>query len=383
MAEVTHTSWGQNIGKGFQSMLLGIVLFLGSFVVLWFNAGRPNQGKIAETSVEVNANEANSEVNGKFISLSGNLTTEEVLDDPTFIKPGKYITISRSAQMYAWKENVRTESKDEVGGGTTTVKYYSYSQEWTSMPSSSSSFNQKEVKAWEREHNVSIYNPTMAIKSDSSTVNNAKIGVWPIDPQSISLPGGEDLELNADTVVEGRDIQGDYIYIKDGGGSLQNPQVGDIRLSYSVLKNDIPVTALGKASGNTITKYTIQQAAKNEVTFYRVFKGSREDAISQLKTEDKIMGIILIAVGFLMMWIGLSSLFQPLVAILKVLPFLANLGKGVIGAITFAVALVLTLVTVLLFAVFRNIIALIVVLALLVVLVVVLMNKKKQQGAAA
>lgn len=382
MAEVTRTTWGQNIGKGFQSMLLGIVLFLGSFVVLWFNAGRPDRGKIADTSIQVDATQPNAEVNGQFIALSGNLTTEDVLGDPGYINAGKYISISRSAEMYAWKENVRTETKDEVGGGTTTIKYYSYSTEWTSMPSSSSSFNQNEVRAWERQHNVSIYNPTMTVKSDTQTVNRAKIGVWPIDPQSISLPGGDDLELNEETVVAGQNVQGDYIYLNQGGGSLENPRVGDIRLSFSVLKSDIPVTALGKASGNTITKHTVKQAAKNEVTFYRVFNGTKEDAVSALKGEDKMMGIILIAVGFFMMWIGLSSVFQPLIAILKVLPFLANLGKGVIGAITFAVALVLTLVTVGLFAIFRNIIALIIVLALLVVLFVVLMNKKKQQAAA-
>jgi len=130
-----------------------------------------------------------------------------------------------------------------------------------------------------------------------------------------------------------------------------------LRISFSALPSDIDVTALGKASGNTIKPYKVKQ---------------------KLKNEDKMMGIILIAVGFLMMWIGLSSLFDPLIAIMKVLPFLGNLGKGLIQVVTFIIAAVLTLVTVAIFGIFRNVVALIVVLGLLIVIFVILMGKRKK-----
>jgi len=46
--------------------------------------------------------------------------------------------------MFQWVENVKTETKDKVGGGSETTKSYSYSKEWHGSPVDSSKFQREE-----------------------------------------------------------------------------------------------------------------------------------------------------------------------------------------------------------------------------------------------
>ena len=48
---ITRTSWLGNIMNSFVGVLLGIILFLVAFPVLWFNEGRTNMATVAQSSV--------------------------------------------------------------------------------------------------------------------------------------------------------------------------------------------------------------------------------------------------------------------------------------------------------------------------------------------
>ena len=50
---VTRTGWGSNIMNSFVGVLFGILLFIGSFAVLWFNEGRTNMADVARNSTPV------------------------------------------------------------------------------------------------------------------------------------------------------------------------------------------------------------------------------------------------------------------------------------------------------------------------------------------
>jgi len=60
-------------------------------------------------------------------------------------------------------------------------------------------------------------------------------------------------------------------------------------------------------------------------------------------------------IGFLLMWGGLFLFLNPLNAILKVLPWLGTAGRWMTGIITFPVALVLTVITVIIAIVAHNV----------------------------
>ena len=94
--------------------------------------------------------------------------------------------------------------------------------------------------------------------------------------------------------------------------------IGDIRIQYSALNNDIQATVLGKLSGeNTITAYR----GSCNILMYRLFPGTRTQAIATLSNEHKILTWILRGVGFLMMWFGMDMIIEPLNVLLDVLPF--------------------------------------------------------------
>jgi hypothetical protein len=90
------------------------------------------------------------------------------------------------------------------------------------------------------------------------------------------------------------------------------------------------------------------------------------------------MGWILRIVGFVLMWIGLSLILGPISAFLDVLPFLGKVGRGLIGVITFVIALVLSLITILISMIFHNTIALILLIIIVIVVIYLLVGRKKK-----
>lgn len=339
--EVTQKSWWQNITGSFAGVLIGIVVFLASFYVLWTNEGRVDFSKVAELSIQIPSARIDSEYDGKFVSASGILSSDDLLGDAGLLKPGKYIKLNRIAEMYAWDENVKTETSDKMGGGTEEKKTYTYSRKWTENPEDSGDF----------KYSQGHENPSMAIKSEQMVVQAAKVGAYGVETEKVSFPGGEEIGLtDQNTVLAGRQkLESDHIYI--GGGSMQSPSVGDIRIKYAAVKNGIKATVFGKVESDYIQPYYYK--AKDRL--YRIFSGTRDEAIAQMAGEYKMMVWIVRLVGFLMMWFGLFSLFGPISEVLDVLPILGKVTRGLAGFATLVAALVISAVTIILAMIAHNI----------------------------
>jgi hypothetical protein len=107
-------------------------------------------------------------------------------------------------------------------------------------------------------------------------------------------------------------------------------------------------------TGNKIGAYIHE-----DVKLYRVFYGSRGEAISTMKTEFKILTWVLRGVGFFLMWIGLSSILGPVNIVLDFLPIAGKISRFIIGLLSFITALILSIVTILVSIIFHNIFLLI------------------------
>jgi hypothetical protein len=347
----THNSWADNIMKSFVGSLIGIVLFFGAFVLLWWNEGRINLADVARTSRAVDAASIDPAGEGKLVAISGSISSPDQVGDPRFMPAGPYIALDRTAEMYAWKERESSETRKEVGGGSTTKTTYTYDEEWTEHPANSNNFR------FSSGHT----NPPMAISSDKFVVARASVGAYPIDTHAISLPDGQPVPLGPGNVQlnDGQRLAGNYIY--SGPGSLDAPRIGDIRISFSALPSGANVTAIGLQSGGRLVNYTHRTGDK----LYRVFIGSREDAIAQLNTEYQMITWLLRLAGFLMLWFGLGAVLGPLNTLLDVLPALGSMSRFLTGAITFAIAFVLWGITVLVAIIAHSLVAMIVVLLLI------------------
>jgi hypothetical protein len=368
--ETTTTGWGGNIKNAFVGALIGVLLFFGSFVVLWQNEGRVNMGKVAEKStVAVPSDRVDPAREGQAVSVTGRLTTTEALSDSEFLKPGAYIALDRTVEMFAWVEEKETKEKQNTGGSSTKETTYRYEKKWTGDPKNSSEF----------KHPDGHENKALPYKNEVFTVKKASIGAYQVDPANMDLPEASAVVLSPVKInLKGHYVLTDeFIFIGNGGPS--NPSLGDIRISYAAVPNDVTVTAFGKAEGNNLNPYLHKGTSK----LYRAIAGTRDEAVALMKHEYKVTGWILRLVGFLMMWFGLQFLFGPVVAVLNVLPFLGKVGRFVWGFIAFLISLVLSLVVIIIAMIAHNVWALLIVLAVIVGVFVWLKMQKKQAAPAA
>ncbi len=348
--KVTRNSWGSRLSNSVTGVIIGLFLIPFSLWGLWVNEGTKDLSVLAKESVVVPADSVDDSKNGVFASVSGKLTTEEEIGDDPFQVPGKYVALYRVAEMYAWKEKSEsTEEKDTVGGGSTTTTTYTYSKEWTTMPADSSSF----------EYPDGHENPSMSVEQAEFRATAAKVGEYNVDPQTITLPGAKQIDAHPVENIEGFVKKGRYLYNRDGASSA--PQIGDIRVSHEAIKSGLSVTVMGMIQDGSIVSFT-----KDDMTLYRIFEGTRQDAIDQLHLEYVIWVWVIRILGILGLRIGLGLLVDPIVKVLDVVGVVGSVAEGVMGIVNSLLAIVIGGVTILVSMLLHNIYVLI----LLVVLIV-------------
>ena len=369
--KVTRNSWGSRIGGSFGGVIVGIILIPLCIWGLWTNEGSKDLSELAKKSVVVSSDSVDSSKDGVFASVSGKLVSEEQIGDDPFMVPGPYITLDRSVEMYAWKETTSSEEvKDTVGGGSTTTTTYSYSKEWTSMPATSSSF----------EYPAGHENPTKSIDDASYKVSAATIGAYTINPDTISLPGGDKVDVKPADGIEGFYKNGRYLYNRDGANSA--PEVGDMRISFTALKSGTSVTAMGKLNDGAIESYTDESFTEGQRTLYRVFLGTREDAIATLHFEYVLWIWVIRVLGILGLWIGLGLLVDPIVKILDVVGVVGSVADGIMGFVNFFLALAIGGTTIIISMLLHNIYFLILVFVLIIAGVVYFLRGRSIKALA-
>lgn len=351
IVETSTTGFLGNMGKSIMAVPIGILLFFLSFFVFWMTEGRTNWSLVAKTSV-VAPPDAASGNEGAFVSVTGSLTSDEKLGDSEFLAPSDWITLDRDPQMFAWVEKKKTDSKKKVGGKTQTTTTYNYVKEWTLSPESSGEFHSP----------VGHENPSMTVTGQEFIVGNAKVGAWAFTASEAGLPSGVDLSLaSAQLIGKGATAQkiGDEVFM--GTGTPDVPVVGDIKVSWDALPSGRNVTIFGDATGGRLGVHM----HKEEERFFRALPGSRGEALAELKSEYKAMGWMGRIGGFLMMWIGMTMVFAPLHGIMDILPFMGKVSRGLVGCITFPVALILSSIAIVISMLLHSIVAMILVTAII------------------
>jgi len=375
--ETTTTSYGSRILGSLVGVAVGFVLFIGSFPLLYWNEGRVDLSQIAKTAIEIDAQSVSPDaaLKGKLISTTGTVNTNESIGDGLYLKPDKYIGVIRAVEMYAWVENKETTTTKNVGGSETKETKYTYTRGWTDNPVTPANFKYPDGHE----------NPAKSLEGMTVRSQDATVGAYHINPSGISLPGYSSLALNAKSVETKQDavLAGDsYIFLrKTASGSIENPQVGDTRVSYRVLQPGFRGTVFGVLNGTAIDAFV----DKDDNQLYRLFDGTRAEGIASLHAEYKLLTWILRVVGFLLMWIGLMSLSGPVSVLLDVLPIFGTISRGLIGAVAFGISLLLSSVTIVVSMFLHSLVAMVVALVLTIAALIVyfVMLKKKKVAATA
>lgn len=364
--KTTTTGWGTRIGQSIAGVFVGILMFLASFGVLYWNEGRIDLSSIAldATPLDAETMTTDTTLQGTLVSVTGEVTNTETLGDDMFLKPGPYLRVARNVEMYAWVEETEEETNTNLGGSETTTTTYNYVKEWTDDPKSES----------ELEYPEGHENPALTLEGDVATVDKMTVGAYTVDG-TVELTEGEQLTLKDSllSLSSGAEL-GSSAYVFMGTGSLAKPEVGDVRISYTALDQGFTGTVIGELDRSAIVKYTDEDGN----SIFRVFNGGRDEAVATLHDEYTVMMWVFRALGFLMMWLGLTSVIGPLATFLDVLPFLGKTTRFLAMVAMFPVALVLSVITILVSMVLHSLIAVIIVGVLLLAGLLVFLKMRKK-----
>lgn len=339
----TNQSWFSRIGGAFGGVIIGLILIPLSIWALSWNEGRAVQ---TERSLKEGAglvatvpNTAVSPANeGKLIHTTGPLVIADPLTDPEFGITAAGVRLVRTAEMYQWVENSKSETRNKLGGGTETVTTYTYAREWKPERVDSSGFK-------ESGHD----NPDMTVQGATIAAPSGTLGAYTVgenvlsrlsDAQPVPITTEQQADIQQ-AVGSSREISVSNNQIHFGDPAA--PAIGDMRVSYTVVPAG-PISVVGAQQGNTFGSFQakagdqILLVARGEQTSAAMFK-TAQDNNRMLTWGIRIGGIIALMIGF-------GMIMAPIGVLADVIPFLgsiARLGTGIIG---FVLAIVVGFITI-------------------------------------
>ncbi len=324
-------SFGERIKNAIAGVVIGLVLFLAAFPLLWWNEGRAVRdwqtlAEAEEAVISTSADEVAEGEEGKLVHLTGEATTDEVLEDDSFNVAQQGIILKRVAEMYQWQEE-EEERNDTIE--------YTYSRTWASQVIDHSEFEYPE----DYQNPASMKYEPREFRADEVVLGAYDLPDFLIDQMDNyeDLSPGQAVE---DSEALEYEISGDYIYV---GEDPAEPQVGDIRVSYQIIR-PATVSVLARQTGSTFEDF--QAEAGGTVGRLSVGEVTAEGMIEEARTEAVILTWILRGVGFLMMVIGVGLLFKPLLMVTSFIPVLGSLLSAGVFVIALAAGLVFTSLTI-------------------------------------
>ncbi|MCR4769751.1 MAG: TMEM43 family protein [Bacteroidaceae bacterium] len=211
--ETKTTSYGSRVKNSFGGILVGILLFIGGTILLWWNEGRAVRTADAIKDAEKNLVDMNdiskidNSFNGKLVHSTGTAIAHDQLYDGSFEIKTNATKLIRDVNYYQWIENKKEETKDKFGGGQETVVTYTYSREWTRNPVNSNDFNQSAVSEESRNMGTKIYNFTVCgnLESTSIVAKDVTFGAYKLPDFLISsISGSEAFDVTLSDEIQGK-----------------------------------------------------------------------------------------------------------------------------------------------------------------------------------
>jgi hypothetical protein len=239
------------------------------------------------------------------------------------------LRLSRKVEMFQWEEEKTTRSHKSVGGSETTETTYSYRKKWSDQSLDSTRF-----------HEASNHrNPPMPVESTITNADGVRLGAYRIAPGLLQ-------EVTAFTPFEAGSAPAGYQKIGEilyRAREIDDPAVGDLRVSFQAVPAQTMTVAAGLAAGGLApfhgaNGYRIALASPGTLTAGEMFQ--------EKKHEESILTWVLRGVGFILMLVGFLLVFGPLSVLAGVLPFLEGLVEAGVFLVALTLAVPLTLITI-------------------------------------
>lgn len=349
--ETKTTNYGQRVSGSFKGIGTGLVLFAGATALLWWNEGRAVHR--AQDIKEVGKNATHVEdiqtiaPEGQLIHANGTAQTTETLTDGTFGVSVQALSLTRDVEYYQWVEHSRTETKEKIGGTKEEITTYTYEREWVSSPINSSDFHDPDYKG---------VNSTLAginFEDKTTYAENVTFGAYKMPANFISsvasCAGQANTSLNlspeilselnnsiAQTQTTSFTSQitnaltpGTYEYVHVSGNQIylgrneSNPAVGDVRVKFTNRQPSAEISLVAVVKGDSFTEYKTKNGSNDRY----IYSGTKtlDEMMQSAEESNEIMTWVLRVLGIILVCTSLKMIFDILVTLLKVLPFLANI----------------------------------------------------------
>lgn len=348
--EYETTGWGSRLMNSIGGVLIGVLLFIVSFPLLFWNEGRAvhRAQDLAEGAANVvniaDPSKVDAAADGKLVHLTAKAETAEVLKDDRFGISRNALQLVRDVEMYQWTEKVTRTTEKQVGGKTQTKTEYKYEKTWSPEWIDSSKFHDTEGHK----------NPSsMPFKSDTWRAGDIKVGAYRLSGSlARQLSGAEAIPLTDADVAKAAPELRSKLKVRNGGfylpaesGSYGNDaEVGDVRVNFQFIKSGVEVSLVSRLNKDTFEPYTGSSGSSIDVL--KMGSQSAQAMFKQMEAENNMMTWILRLVGFILMAVGIGLCFQPLVVLFDVLPFLGNFVGAGVFLFAVGVALPLSLITI-------------------------------------
>lgn len=341
-SEVTSQSWFSRLQESIKSVGAGLIIFIISFPVLWKNEScavkiAKGLSEGAQNVVSLPDAKVNPANNGKLVHFTGDATTSEILSDPIMGISENAIRLVRKVQMYQWREVTTSKTEKKLGGGTETTTEYRYEQVWSDTLINSNNF-----KIPSGHQNPSY----MEISPQTFNAQRVTVGDFELPKDLINqISNEETLRVNFNAIsprYQNRaHVIGDEIYI---GYNPAQPQIGDLKISYKLVRSPQKVSVVAQQQGNTLGEYktktntTIMMLTMGVVPANQMFQQAQEGNV----TRTWLVRLL----GFILMFIGLMLIFKPIATFGDVIPIVGSILNFGIGVFAFVVALALSLIVI-------------------------------------
>ena len=268
--ETTTIGWGERLGSSIKGILVGFVLFLAGFPVLFLNESR--SVSVAETLEEglakvhkdCRADFVDPELDGQLVHVAGEVTTGDLIRDAEYDVGAVAFQLVRTAEMFQWVEHKDVREETKLGGKKERVTEYTYSTQWCDHAVNSDDFKEKDKINPPARCTLGRGNPQYA--------RNARLGARYLSESQIRrLTGSEPLVTKYQRV-------GTTEFFDERPGQLA-PKIGDVRVRFEVVKTPRAVTIVAAQKGNNFADYTTEKT-KREISY----------VVAGLKTADQIFG---------------------------------------------------------------------------------------------
>lgn len=323
-----------------KNIIFGPIFFFAAFFLLFWNECQfikdYNTFKgVSEKAVSVSADQVNKDNEGKLVHVSGRAVTDEILSDEEFGVSVKALKLRRVAEMYQWKEDIHTETRGKPGGGTETVKTYSYSKEWDECLNSPTN---PDDLGLHRNPEKMAYS-SLIVSARKITLGAFVLPEWLTDHigrfSGLLLDKENCIRTGRLRYRSHRTEEGFYF------GDPVSPKIGDICISFEAV-SPTNITVVAQQVNDTFEPYRTSSGDTVSQVKEGIYSADQMFQLQQRQVEKTVMTWITWfrrAVGFLLMRSGVKMLFE-------FLSLIGYIGGPGVGMAAFLITSALSLITV-------------------------------------